>query len=96
MAHDELAEKMLAFIETRDGDYFDERYASPRDFAATILSDFAEYLGIELVVPDYVPQLNKPEIDRNELFKAMMPELTKLFNIEFQKYNKENNNGNDT
>lgn len=86
MTKEELKAKMLAFIETQDGDYDDEWYASPRDFAATILSDFAEYLGLELVVPEHVPQLKKPEIDRNAIFKALLPEVQRLFNLEFKKY----------
>lgn len=85
MTNEELAAQMLAFIEKQDGDYFDEWYASPRDFAATILSDFAMHLGVELVVPAYVPQLKKPEIDRNALFKALMPGIRDLFDIEFKK-----------
>ena len=85
MTEEELKAKMLAFIETQDGDYDDEWYASPRDFAATILSDFSEYLGLELVVPEHVPQLKKPEIDRNEVFKALLPEISKLFGIEYKK-----------
>ena len=85
MDNTELVDKMLAFIETRDGDYYDEWYASPRDFAATILTDFAEYLGLEMVVPEYVPRLTKPQVDRNELFKAMMPQICTLFDIEYNK-----------
>jgi hypothetical protein len=85
MTEEELKAKMLAFIETQDGDYDDEWYASPRDFAATILSDFSEYLGLELVVPEHVPQLKKPEIDRNEMFKALLPEISKIFDIEYKK-----------
>jgi hypothetical protein len=85
MTEEELKAKMLAFIETQDGDYNDEWYASPRDFAATILLDFSEYLGLELVVPEHVPQLKKPEIDRNEMFKALLPEISKLFDIEYKK-----------
>jgi hypothetical protein len=90
MTNDELTEKMLAFIETRNGDYYDEWYASPRDFAATILSDFSEYLGLELVVPEHVPQLKKPEIDRNAVFKALLPEISKLFDIEYKKHQERN------
>lgn len=85
MNNDELREKMLAFIETRDGDYFDEWYATPRDFAATILSDFAEYLGIEMVVPEYIPTKTKPQIDRDEMLKALLPHLNHLFNLEYDK-----------
>lgn len=86
MTEEELKSKMLAFIDTQDGDYADEWYASPRDFAATILTDFSEYLGLELVVPEHVPQLKKPEIDRNEMFKALMPEISKLFDIKYKEY----------
>jgi len=86
MIEEELKAKMLAFIDTQDGDYNDEWYASPRDFAATILSDFSDYIGLELVVPEHVPQLKKPEIDRNAMLQSLMPEIQKLFNIEFKKY----------
>ena len=86
MTEEELKAKMLAFIDTQDGDYNDEWYASPRDFAATILSDFSGYLGLELVVPEHVPQLKKPEIDRNAILQSLLPEVQKLFNIEFKKY----------
>ena len=85
MTNDDLKDKMLAFIETRDGDYFDEWYASPRDFAATILSDFADYLGIEMVVPEYIPRKTKPEVDREELLKSLLPGIHELFNIEYKK-----------
>jgi hypothetical protein len=85
MTNAELRDKMLAFIETQDGSYDDEWYASPRDFAATILTDFAKYLGVEMVVPEYIPQIKKAVIDRNELFKALMPEITRLFDVEYTK-----------
>ena len=85
MNEEELKAKMLAFIDTQDGDYNDEWYATRRDFAATILSDFSEYLGLELVVPAHVPQLKKPEIDRNAVLQAMLPEINKLFDIEYKK-----------
>jgi hypothetical protein len=84
MTDEELQAKMLAFIETQDGDYFDEWYASPRDFAATILSDFAQHLGLEMVIPEYVPQLKKPEIDRNAILQSLMPEIQRLFNVAYK------------
>jgi hypothetical protein len=86
MTEEELKAKMLAFIDTRDGEYCDEWYATRRDFAATILEDFSEYIGLELVVPEHVPQLKKPEIDRNAILQSLLPEVQKLFNIEFKKY----------
>ena len=85
MNSDELRDKMLAFIETRDGDYCDEWYASPRDFAATILSDFSEYLGIELIVPEYIPRKTRVQVDREALLKALMPGIRDLFDIEYKK-----------
>ena len=85
MTPEELRDKMLEFIETHDGEDMDDWYATRRDFASTVLSDFAEYLGLEMVVPDYIPQLKQPEIDRNELFKALMPQICTLFDIEYKK-----------
>ena len=85
MNREELVEKILAFIETQDGEDMDDWYATHRDFASTVLTDFAEYLGIELVVPEYIPRLTKPEVDRNELFKALMPQICTLFDIEYRK-----------
>ncbi len=85
MTNEELHDKMLAFIETQDGSHDIEWYASPRDFAATILTDFAEYLGIEMVVPEYIPQVKKAVIDRNELLKALLPGIRDLFDLEYKK-----------
>ena len=85
MNNEELTQKMLEFIETQDGDYFDEWYASPREFASTILTDFAKYLGMYLVVPEFVPKLKKPEVDRHELLKKLQPEIAKIFEIEYKK-----------
>lgn len=84
MTKEELAQKMLEFIETKDGDYFDEWYASGRDFAAVTLWDFAQYLGIELVIPEYVPRKDKPTVDRQELLKSLLPEIENLFNIKYK------------
>lgn len=82
MNNEELKAKMLEFIETQDGDYDDEWYASPRDFAAVILSDFAKHLGLVLDVPPYVPLKTKPEINRAELLKELMPQVSKLLDNE--------------
>lgn len=89
MTDEEIKNKMLAFIETQDGDYFDEWYATQRDFAATVLSDFAEFLGVEIVVPEYVPRKTKPEVDREELLKAILPGVRNLFEIEYKKMSEE-------
>lgn len=85
MTNEELTQKMLEFIETQDGDYFDEWYGSPRDFVSTVLTDFAQYLGMYLVVPEFVPKLKKPEVDRHELLKKLQPEIAKIFEIEYKK-----------
>jgi hypothetical protein len=88
MTNKELRDKMLAFIETQDGDDFDEWYATQREFAASILSDFAEHLGIEIVVPEYIPQVKKAVIDRNELLNALLPGMRALFDLEYEKRTK--------
>ena len=84
MTKEKLQEKMLEYIETQDGEYDDEWYASQRDFAATILSDFAEYLGVELVVPEYVPKKTRPQVDRDALLKSLLPDICKMFDIKYK------------
>jgi hypothetical protein len=86
MDSEELKAKMLAYINTQNYDYDEEWYASRWDFAAVILSDFAEYLGFPLEVPPYVRIKEKSEIDRAKMLEALLPEVTRLFEIEFKKY----------
>ena len=84
MTDDELIAKMLAFVETQDRDCCDEWYATPRDFAAVILSDFAKHIGLELVVPEHIPRKDKPTIDREAMLKALLPGIEELFNIKYK------------
>lgn len=84
MTKEELAQKMLEFIETKDGDYFDEWYATPRDFAAGILCDFAEHIGVELVVPQHIPRKDKPTVDRDALLRSLLPDIENLFEIKYR------------
>jgi hypothetical protein len=79
MDTEQLSKRMLEFIETQDGSYDTEWYASPRDFATIILSDFAQHLGFVLNVPPYVPVKDKPEIDRAKLLKELLPHVQALF-----------------
>lgn len=79
MNNDELRKKMLEFIETQDGDSFNVWCATPKGFTATILSDFAEHLGIEMVVPEYIPTKTKPQINRDEMLNALLPHINQIF-----------------
>ena len=90
MNDEELTTKILEFIETQAGDYCDEWYATPRDFASSILTSFAEHIGLELVVPEYIPRLKKPEVDRHALFKAMLPQLNELFGLKYKELTEAN------
>ena len=89
MTNEELHAAMLAFIETQDGNYDTEWYASPRDFAEITLSDFAASIGITLDVPPFVRRKTEPEISRAEMLKRLMPEIVKAFDIEYARYTKE-------
>ena len=95
MTNEELHAAMLAYIETQDGDYDTEWYASPRDFAEITLSDFAASIGITLEVPPFVRRKTEPEISRAEILKALMPELTKMFDVQLDRYMKEKYGDND-
>lgn len=89
MTNQELVEKMLAFIESQDGEYFDEWYATGRDFAAKVLLDFSQYMGLELVVPEYIPRKDKPTVNREELLRELLPHIQAVFNMEYDKRMKE-------
>lgn len=78
-------QEMLAFIETQDGDYADEWYETDRDIAACVLSALADYLGIELVVPEYVPKQTEMKFGRKEILEALRPGLNALFGMEYEK-----------
>lgn len=82
MNEEELKTKMLEFIETQNGDYDEEWYASRRDFASVVLSDFAEHLGLTLDVPPYVRRKTQQEINRAELLKELLPHISKVLNFE--------------
>ena len=98
MTQDELIEKMLAYIDTQPGDSWDEWYATRRDFASEVLQSFAEYLNIELVVPEYVPtktrNLAQEAIDRKRIFESFLPEIEKLFGLKYEEM-KRSNDGQD-
>jgi hypothetical protein len=83
MTEEELLAKMLSFIELHEGMDCDEWYATPREFAATVLTEFAAFLGENLVVPAYVPQVKKNVIDRAALLRELLPGINKLFNLQF-------------
>jgi len=89
MTETELTEKMLAFIETQDGDCFEEWYETQKGFAEVVLTDFAKYLGVNLIVPEYVPRKTKPEIDRAAILEALLPEVRKMLNAECDRRMKE-------
>ena len=80
MEQEELLAKMLSFIDLHEGDSCDEWYATPREFAASVLTEFAAFLGENLVVPAYVPQVKKNVIDRAALLRELMPALIKMLN----------------
>ena len=82
MDTEQLSKLMLEFIETQDGEYDDEWYASPRDFAAVVLSDFAKHMGFNLDVPPYVRRKTQPEINREQLLKELLPEISKVLDFE--------------
>ena len=46
MTNEELMEKMLAFIDTKDGDRMDEWYSDERSLYAMPLEEFAQFIEI--------------------------------------------------
>ena len=94
MTKNELTKKMLTYIETLDGDQYDEWYTTERKLAAGIFQEFAKHLNIELVVPEYVPTKTRnaaqEAIDRKKLYEVLLPEIERLFNLKYKEMKKEN------
>ena len=89
MTEQELMEKMLAFIDTKDGDRMDEWYCDERGLYAMPLEEFAQFIGLELVVPKYIPKKTLSMVEKEEMRKKVMRELTprieELFGMEFKR-----------
>lgn len=94
MDKEELAQKMIEFADTQDGDMFDEWYATAREVATAVLTDFAKHIGVEVAIPDYVPVKTRQEVNlekqRKEIFREMLPELEKLFNLRYKEITEKN------
>lgn len=100
MDKEELAQKMIEFVNAQDGEMCDEWYTTDRDIAEIFLGRFAEHIGLEVVIPNYIPVKTRTEVciekERTAIFREMLPELEKLFNLQYkaiaEKKLKEQNN----
>ena len=88
MDKEELAQKMIEFVNAQDGEICDEWYTTERDIADLVLGRFAEHIGLEVVIPNYIPVKTRKEVclekERKEIFREMLPELEKLFNLQYK------------
>jgi hypothetical protein len=83
---DELARLLQEYVDKQDHSYCDEFYGTDREFAADVLEDFAESLGIALTIPQ-IPRKRREislEITRQALFNEMLPDVERLFNLKFK------------
>lgn len=89
---EEFTQKMIEFIDAEDGEHCEEWWATPREHYARVLTEFAKSLGIELVVPEYVPQV-KPQykVDRQAILRSLLPELQKMLANGIDEYERKKN-----
>lgn len=90
MDKEELAEKILKFVGTQDGEISEEWYTTEREIATIVLSRFAEHIGLEVVIPDYIPIKTQKEIllkkQRKEIMQGLLPDIEKLFDLRYKEY----------
>jgi methyltransferase-like protein len=86
MTNEDLARLMQEFVDKQDHSRCDEFYGTDREFAAMVLEDFAESLGIALTIPQ-IPRKRREislELTRQALLNEMLPDVERLFNLKFK------------
>ena len=83
MTEEELKAKMLEFIDKQDHMYDEEWWCTPRTLYAGIMKEFGIHVGIDLAVP-HQDRTPPPDVDRNAMLKELLPEIEKMFNVEYK------------
>lgn len=73
-----LASQIIKFLESKDDQYFDDWSGTQRDYASCIMTDFAKFIGLELVIPDYKPVMTNAQVDKQKLLEEMRTELDRM------------------
>ena len=76
--YDQLADMIVAFVEKQDGDTWDDWSGTQRDYASVIMTDFAKFIGLEIVIPEHKPVMTDRQVDKQRVFEEMRTHLERM------------------
>lgn len=76
--YDGLADMIVAFVEKQDGNMWDSWSGTQRDYASVIMTDFAKFMGLELVIPEHKPVMTDAQVDKQKLLEEMRSEVDRM------------------
>jgi hypothetical protein len=74
----QLADMIVAFVEKKDGDTWDDWSGTQRDYASVIMTDFAEFIGLDIVIPEHKPVMTDRQVDKKKLLEEMRNEVDRM------------------
>lgn len=76
--YDGLADMIIEFVEEQDDGMFDSWSGTQRDYASVIMTDFAKFMGLELVIPEHKPVMTDAQVDKQKLLEEMRSEVDRM------------------
>lgn len=74
----QLADMIVSFVEEKDGDTWDDWSGTQRDYASVIMTDFAKFIGIDIVIPEHKPVMTDRQVDKQRVFEEMRTHLERM------------------
>ena len=74
----QLADMIVAFVEAQDRDTWDDWSGTQRDYASVIMTDFAKFIGLDIVIPEYKPVMTDRQVDKQRVFEEMRTHLERM------------------
>lgn len=74
----QLADMIVAFVGKQDGDTWDDWSGTQRDYASVIMTDFAEFIGLDIIIPEHKPVMTDRQVDKKKLLEEMRNEVDRM------------------
>lgn len=74
----QLADMIVAFVEAQDRDTWDDWSGTQRDYASAIMTDFCQFIGLDIVIPEHKPVMTDRQVDKQRVFEEMRTHLERM------------------
>ena len=87
----QLADMIVAFVESKDYKDEDEWFGSDWDFAQGVMQDFCRFIGMDIVIPD-APEISAEERhemneQRSRVLVDLLPYVETVYGMKYKKQN---------